>query len=78
MEKMGYGIWLSERVRELLDEGTLPQLFQAVEDDLKGEWLSSPPGDVELRERIYNQIHALGLVRLRMEILVNDLKFRND
>lgn len=78
MERMGYGIWLSERVRELLDEGTLSQLFNVVEEDLKKEWISSPPGDTELRERLYNQIHALGLMRLRMEILVNDLKFRND
>lgn len=78
MSKVGYGIWLSERVRELLDEGTLSQLFQCVEDDLKGEWISSPPEDTELRERIYNQIHALSRVRLRMEILVNDLKFRNE
>lgn len=76
--KVGHGIWLSDRVKELLDEGTLKQLFKIVEDDMKGEWLSTPPDAVAAREQIYNQLHALNRVNLKMEVLLNELMFRKD
>lgn len=76
--KVGHGIWLSDRVKELLDEGTLSQLFKIVEDDMKGEWLATPPDAVLQRELIYNQLHALNRVNLKMEVLLNELRFRKD
>lgn len=76
--KVGHGIWLSDRVRELLDEGTLRQLFDIVEEDLKGEWLATPPDAVATREQIYCQLHALSRVNLKMQVLLNELMFRKD
>lgn len=76
--KVGYDVWLSERVKELLDEGTIPQLFTIIENDLKLEWMQSPSDKPDERERLYHQIHALNLLRIRMETLVNNLRFDKD
>jgi len=78
MEKVGYGIYLSERSKELLEDGTIDKLFGAVEEDLKGEWLATPPEAHDKREQAYFELHALSRVRLRISILVNDLLFRKD
>lgn len=76
--KMGYNVWLSERVKELLDEGTMSQLFSIIEEDLTKEWMQSPSDQPDERERLYNQIHALNLMRIRMETLINNLRFDKD
>lgn len=76
--KMGYDVFLSERVRELIDEGTLSQVVQLIETDLRDSWARTTPQDTESRESLYHQLHALGLFKIRLETLINDLRFNGD
>lgn len=71
--KAGYDITLSERVKELLDEGTLAQIIALVQNDLEGEWRSSPPEASSQRELIYHELHALNRINLRLNTVVGDL-----
>lgn len=71
--RLGYDIYLSERVKELLDEGTLDQIMDQVMEDMKGELIATLPSDSSTRESLYHEIHALGRMRLRLTTLVNDL-----
>lgn len=73
--RLGYDISLSERVKELLDEGTLDQICSQVIDDLDGEWKSTSPQDTATRESIYHQIHAMNRLQIKMKSLVNELLF---
>jgi len=71
--KVGYDIMLSQRVKELLDEGTLAQLIAQVQSDLEGEWIRTPPEASSTRELIYQELHALNRVNIKISTLVNDL-----
>lgn len=71
--KVGYDVSLSERVKELLDEGTLTQIIALVQSDLDGEWKSTPPEASATRELIYHEIHALSRINVRLATIVNDL-----
>jgi hypothetical protein len=73
--RLGYDISLSERVKELLDEGTLDKICSQVIVDLEGEWKATLPQDSVTRESLYHQIHAMTLLQTRMKALVNDLLF---
>lgn len=73
---MGVPIYLSERCQELLDEGTLTEIINLIDSDLKEAWVSTPTEDTGARESYYHQLHALGLLRIKMETLVNNLKFQ--
>lgn len=71
--KAGYDITLSERVKELLDEGTLTQIIALVQSDLEGEWRSTPPEASSTRELIYHELHALNRLNIRLSTVVGDL-----
>lgn len=71
--KVGYDITLSQRVKELLDEGTLAQIIAQVQSDLEGEWLYTPPEASDARELIYQELHALNRVNIKLNTLVSDL-----
>lgn len=71
--RLGYDIHLSERIKELLDEGTLDQIMDQVMEDLKGEFIATLPKDSDSRELLYHEIHALGRVRIRLATVVQDL-----
>lgn len=71
--RLGYDVHLSQRVKELLDEGTLEQIMDQVLEDLKEELITSPSGATDAREALYHEIHALTRVRLRLSTVVNDL-----
>lgn len=71
--KTGYDVTLSERVKELLDEGTLAQIIALVQSDLEEEWKSTPPEASASRELIYHELHALNRINIRMSTVVNDL-----
>lgn len=73
--RLGYDITLSERVKELLDEGTLDQICSQVIVDLEGEWKATLPQDTATRESIYHQIHAMSRLQIKMKSLVNDILF---
>ena len=72
---MGYSVFLSERVGELLREGTLQEILKLVESDLQEEWKRTPPNDSETRELIYHEIHALNRVDLKLQAIVDSLSF---
>lgn len=74
MSKMGYDLHLNARVQELLDDGTLDEVFKLLEDDLRQEIFATAPADSEERERIYHEMHGLGRLRIKMEVLLNDLR----
>lgn len=71
--KLGYDISLSERIKELLDEGTLDQIMSQVLEELEGEWKSTLPQETATRESIYHEIHALNRVQIRLKAVVNHL-----
>lgn len=73
--RLGYDISLCERVKELLNEGTLDQIMDQVIKDLEGEWKSTLPQDSITRESIYHEIHAMDRLRIKMKTLVNELIF---
>ncbi len=73
--KVGYDFYLSSRTQELLEEGCLTKIFELVDKDLRGAWATTLPQDTQARESLYHQIHALSLLRINIETLVNNLKF---
>lgn len=73
--KFGYDVFLSERVRELLDEGTISEIIKLVDQDLRDSWAATPPEATVLREQIYQQIHSLSLLHTKMETLVQNLRY---
>ena len=75
MDKIGYSLFLSERVEELLREGTLQEIIKLVESDLQDEWKRTPPGDSYSRELIYHEIHALNRLDLKLQAIVDSLAF---
>ena len=73
--KFGYEVYLSDRVEELLREGTLDEILKLCKADLEGEWAKTLPKDSETRELIYQELHALGRVQLKLQAVVDSLKF---
>lgn len=71
--RLGYDMSLSERAKELLDEGTLDKIMEQVAEDMKGELIATLPSDSATREQLYHEIHALGRVRLRLASVIQDL-----
>jgi hypothetical protein len=71
--KVGYDIMLSQRIKELLDEGTLTQIIAQVQSDLEGEWLKTPPEASATRELIYHELHALNRINIKLATVVSDL-----
>lgn len=75
MDKLGYSVYLSERVEELLREGTLDEIIKLVDADLRDEWVRTPPQDSNARELIYQEIHALSRIQLKLAGVVDSLRF---
>ena len=73
-ERWGYNVYLSDRVRELLEEGTLEEIIKLVEGDLKDELFRTPPADSETRELIYHEFHALNRIQLKLAAVVQSLR----
>lgn len=73
-EKWGYDVYLSDRVRELLDQGSLTEIFRLVEADLKDEWVQTPRMDSDTREQIYHELHALNRLEIKMKAIVDSLR----
>lgn len=71
--KMGYSIHLSERVEELLREGTLQEILTVIQEDIDKEWKSTPPGDSQTRELLYHESHALSRINLKLAVIVESL-----
>jgi hypothetical protein len=73
--KFGYSSYLTDRVEELLTEGTLDEILKLIEKDLDLEWKATPPDDPKARELIYHEVHALNRLHLKMASIVDSLKF---
>lgn len=78
MMKAGYSIYLTDRVKELLDEGTLDEVLNLVRADLEREWVSTAPSDVSTRESTYHELHALSRVEIRLKSIISDLIFSRE
>ena len=76
--KMGYSIHLSERVQELLNEGTLEEILTLVKAQIEGEWASTAPLDSHVRESIYHELHALNRVNIMIKTVVDDLIMKRE
>lgn len=76
--KLGYSIYLSERVKELLDEGTLDEILQLVRKDIEGEWAQTHPQDVQVREAVYHEMHALTRLETRLKSVIGDLVMKRE
>lgn len=75
MSKLGYSQYLSDRVEELLREGTLEEILKLIEADIDGEWKSTPPDDTKTRELLYHEIHALNRIHIKLATIVDSLMF---
>ena len=72
--KLGYGVHLSDRVEELLREGTLEEILKLIEVDIDGEWKATPPDDTKTRELLYHEIHALNRIHIKLATIVDSIK----
>ncbi len=75
MTKMGYDLYLSDRVQELLQEGTLNEIIELVVQDLREDIFRTAPSDALQREQIYHEMHALTRIQLKMQTIVDSLRF---
>jgi protein involved in temperature-dependent protein secretion len=73
-DKFGYSVSLSQRVDELLREGTIEEILQLVKEEIEGEWVSTLPSDSTLREELYFELHALNRVQLRLSSIINSIR----
>lgn len=74
--RMGLPIYLSERTQELLNEGTLTEIINLIESDMKDLWGLTP--EPAQREALYHELQALTRVRLKITTLVDNLRFQRD
>lgn len=74
--RMGLPIYLSERAQELIQEGTLTEIFNMIESDMKDEWGRAP--EATQREALYHELQALTRVRLKLTMLVDNLRFQRN
>lgn len=74
--KRNTDIYLSERVQELLKDGSLTQIIEHVRSELNDEWRNSHPNETQERELIYHEIHALNRVETMLQTVVQDLLFQ--
>ena len=75
MEKFGYPVHLSERVEQLIRDGALDEIFVLVQQEIDEEWKRTPPKDVETREMLYHESHALRRLQIKLGSIVGSLKF---
>lgn len=75
MTKLGYDLYLSDRVQELLQEGTLNEIIKLVEQDLQEEIFQTAPSEGLVREQIYHEMHALSRINLKLQTVVDSLRF---
>jgi hypothetical protein len=61
-----------ERAREILEDPLFRDAFGLVEKELFALWRSSKIGDVAGRERVFNQLACLELVRAKLTQAVSD------
>lgn len=71
--KFGYSMYLSERVDELLRDGTFSEILALVESELSNEWKATPREDTSTRELIYHELHALNRINLKVSAIVQSL-----
>lgn len=78
MDKIGYSIYLSERVEELINEGTLDEILSLVKAEIEGEWASTAPLETPVREAIYHELHALNRVDIRIKAILSNLTMQRN
>lgn len=74
--RMGVPIYLSEKALELFQEGTLSEIMNLIEQDMKDAWGHTP--DAAQRDALYHELQALTRVRLKIQTLVDNLRFQRD
>lgn len=64
-----------QAARALLDHETFNAAFDAVSADLIGEWTSTAPGSVSLREEKHAEVRGLQRLKTRLQGWVDDAQF---
>ena len=59
------------RVQRLFEQSPLSEAFASVEAGLIGAWKASPWPDQEGREKIFAELHALKLVKDKLQTALN-------
>ena len=57
----------AQHVQELLNDAELTDAWSAVEQQIRNMWAGSPADDIDGREALYHELHALKAVRKRLE-----------
>jgi Mg/Co/Ni transporter MgtE len=76
MSKWGYDLALSERVQELLGYDTFGELLNIIEAELKDEIFKTATS--EARDQLYYEMHALNRVKIKIQSIANDVKYRGE
>lgn len=74
MTNFAYSVSLSQRVDELLREGTIEEILALVRKEIEEEWTQTAPSDIERREQCYHELHALNRLNLRISSIVNSIR----
>lgn len=73
--KFGYPVHLTDRIEQLLDDGTLQEIFNIVEGEINLEWKRTPPNDSTGREGLYHELQALYRIQTKLQTIIDSLKF---
>ena len=61
----------------LLQNQTLAQAFAAIEGDMARQWVHSGPDQTAQREECWRTIHALALLRAKLQSFMADARVRD-
>lgn len=63
-------------LRQLHNNGTLDEIFGAMEEDILRSWKVSDPCETSERENLYTDLKALQRLRGKMRSVLDDERFR--
>lgn len=73
--KYGYPVHLTDRIEQLMDDGTLLELFKIIEGEIDQEWKRTPPDAQSARELLYHELQALYRIQIKLQTIIDSLKY---
>jgi hypothetical protein len=73
-DKLHRDVDRGERAKALIENDLLQEAFARLEADYIAAWRSSPARDTDARERLWQAVNVLGLVRAHIAVMVSSGK----
>jgi hypothetical protein len=73
-DKLQDAIVRGARAKALIDDALLAEAFARLEADYVAAWRASPARDQDVRERLWQAVNVVGLVRDHLTRVLNDGK----